>query len=175
MTDKDLDIIFDASSLDTRIAEMAAEISSDYDGKNILAVCVLRGAFIFAADLLRKITADVTLDYLEVTRYGNSDKPEENLKLISDLSHSAEGRHILVIEDIIDEGITLSAVRSLLLKRNPASIRICALFDKPEHRRADISGDYIGFRVPDRFVIGFGMDYKQRYRNIPYLAAVKAQ
>lgn len=173
MTENDLEVVFSAGQLSERIAELGAEISRDYRGEELIAVCVMRGSFVFAADLFRSLDADLRIDFLEVTRYGDKDVPDEELRVISDVFHDVRGKHVLLVEDIVDEGNTLWAVKRMLEGRNPASLKICALFDKPARRRKPVRADYVGFTIEDRFVIGFGMDYKQKYRNIPYLAAVK--
>lgn len=165
-----LKIVLSAEQIEKRTEELACDISAEYRGKSLTVICVLRGSFIFAADLLRRLTVDLYLDFMTVTRYGLKDKPGE-LKILSDLKSSIEGKDVLIVEDIIDEGVTLLQLKNLLLERGPASLKVCTIFDKPERRCVSVSGDFVGFSLPDIFVVGYGLDYKQKYRNLPFLAA----
>lgn len=154
-----------------RIKEIGAEISSDYKGREPMIVGILRGCCAFLPDLTREITINAMFDFIAVTRYGYKDFGGE-LRFIKDLDTSIEGKDILIVEDIIDKGITLFHLKEELLKRNPLSLKICALLDKPANRSVDLKADYTGFVIDDKFVAGYGMDYKQLLRNLPYIGAV---
>jgi len=164
-------VLISAEQLQSRIKELGRQISADYADKNWLLVGILRGAAIFLADLAREITVPVQLDFLVVTRYGTHDQPGE-VKIIKDLDSSVKNRDLLLVEDVIDNGNTLHFLVETLKLKNPRSIKICSLFDKPERRTAPVKADYLGFPLPDRFVVGFGLDYKQKFRNLPYLATL---
>jgi hypoxanthine phosphoribosyltransferase len=165
-------ILFTEEEIKTRIIQMGEEISRDYKDKDLVLIAILRGAIIFLADLSRSIKLDLTLDFMVVTRYGYSDKPGE-VKILKDLDVCIENKDVLIVEDVIDNGDTLNFLIENLKLRNPASLKICTLFDKPTHRRVPIKPHYNGFFIPDRFVVGYGLDYKQKYRNLPFLATLK--
>lgn len=160
------------AEIKARIKEMGAALSRDYRDKDPLLLGVLRGAAVFLADLARELTVNAVIDLLVVTRYGYKDKPGQ-LRIIKDLNYPIEGKDVLIVEDIIDEGLTLFQLREALLLRRPASLKICTLFDKPCNRKVSLTPDYSGFTIPDQFIVGYGLDYKQKFRNLPYLAAVK--
>jgi hypoxanthine phosphoribosyltransferase len=168
------DILFTEEQIKDRIREIGAELSRDYKGREVIIIVALRGAVVFLADLTRLLDIDVTIDFIVVTRYGYADRPGQ-LKIIKDLDYPIEGKDIIIIEDIVDEGFTLFYLREALLLRRPASLKICALFDKPSRRKVDIVADYVGFPIPDEFIVGYGLDYKQKYRNLPYLTAIKKE
>ncbi len=148
--------------------KLGAQISKDYEGKNLLLVSVLKGAVVFLADLLREITCDCEIDFMSVSSYSGA-KTTGIVKFKKDLDVSPIGRDILIVEDILDSGITLSYLKKVLEDRQAASIKICTLLDKPANRRADIKADYVGKEVPDEFVVGYGLDYDERYRNLPFV------
>ena len=148
--------------------DLGKRISHDYEGKNLLLVSVLKGAVVFLSDLLREITCDCRIDFMAVSSY-NGVKSTGFVKFKKDLDISPEGCDILIVEDILDSGVTLAYLKNILADRNAASIKICTLLDKPENRRADIKADYVGATIPDEFVVGYGLDYDEKYRNLPYV------
>ncbi len=150
---------------------LGKQISADYEGKNLLLVSVLKGAVVFMSDLLKEITCHCTIDFMAVSSYSGT-KTTGVVKFKKDLDINPEGRDILIVEDILDSGITLSYLRNVLLDRNAASIKICTLLDKPENRQADISADYVGRVVPNKFIIGYGLDYDEKYRNLPFVGVL---
>ncbi len=151
------------------MAELGAAISWDYEGKKLMILGVLKGSVVFMADLLRHITIPVEMDFMAVSSYGAGVKTTGVVKILKDLDRLIEGYHVLVVEDILDSGMTLSYLTELLRDRGPASVRIATLLDKPERRKVDIAPDYVGFTVPDEFVVGYGLDYAELYRNLPYV------
>ena len=169
------EILFTQEQLRERIAHLGSQISRDYAGKQVLCVGVLKGCFIFMADLIRSVDADCRMDFMAVSSYGSATVSSGAVKITKDLSVSVEGKHVLIIEDILDSGVTLSYLRGFLEQRRPASIRICTLFDKPARRKADIQADYVGFICPDAFIVGYGLDYDERYRNLPYIGVLKPE
>ena len=172
--DKDVErVLFSEEQLRQRVAEIAAEIDRDYAGKEPLLVSVLRGSFVFMADLTRKITLPCTVDFMAVSSYGKGTTSSGQVQITKDLSDDIEGKDILVVEDILDSGNTLSYLMKLLQARHPASIRLCTLLDKPERRVVPVQADYVGFTIPDEFVVGYGLDYAEKYRNLPYIGVLK--
>ena len=147
-----------------RVKELAAEINRDYAGKPLLVVCILRGATIFFADLFRELTGDVEVDFIAVSSYGSGASSSGEVKMLKDFSSPVAGKHLLIVEDIIDTGVTLVYLKKLLEARGPASVKLCALLDKPSRRKV---GDYIGFEIPNEYVVGFGLDYAEKFRNLP--------
>ena len=170
-----LEIFFSEEQIQGRIDELAKKINQDYVGKDLVVVSVLRGSAIFTADLVRKIDLPLTMDFLAVSSYGAGTTSSGQVRILKDLSDSVEGRHIIIVEDILDTGNTLSYLTNMLAAREPASIKICTLLDKPSRRTADITADYVGFEVPDAFVVGYGLDYDERYRNLPYIGILKPE
>jgi hypoxanthine phosphoribosyltransferase len=167
-------ILVSKEQIAQRVKTLAAEINRDYKGKRLLVVCILRGAVIFAADLVRELDLDdVALDFIAVASYGAGKTSSGEVRMVQDLKDPIEGRDVLIIEDIIDTGLTLSYLCNLLLARKPASLKIAALLDKPERRRAEINADYAGFCIPDEFVVGYGLDYNQKFRNLPDIRLLK--
>ena len=150
-----------------RIAELAEQINRDYEGKEYTVVVTLRGAVMFFADLFRQLTGDVDCDFIAVSSYGATTTTTGEVKMSKDLSSPIKDKHIVIVEDIIDTGITLSYLKKMLSEREPSSLKICSFLDKPSRREVDIEGDYIGFKIPNEFVIGYGLDYDQKYRNFP--------
>ena len=170
MLEQDIErIFFSAEEIDKRLEEMAGEINRDYAGKELMLISVLRGSFVFMADLTRKITLPCTVDFLAVSSYGKGTTSSGQVQITKDLSDDIEGKDILVVEDILDSGNTLSYLMKLLRARHPASIRLCTLLDKPERRVVPVEVDYVGFTIPDEFVVGYGLDYAEKYRNLPYI------
>jgi len=160
-------------TVDNKIKEIAEKISKDYEGKTIHLICVLRGGTFFMCELSKRITVPVTLDFMSVSSYGSGTSSSGVIKIIKDLDESIEGKDVLVVEDIIDSGRTLSHLLELLKSRNPKSVKLCTLLDKPDRRVVDVNVDYTCFAIPDEFVVGYGLDYDQLYRNLPYIGIVK--
>lgn len=160
-------ILVSNAEIAKRVDEIAAQINADYKGKPILVVGILRGASIFLADIFKRLEGDVELDFMSLSSYGNGTNSSGEVKMIKDLSEPVDGKNILIIEDIIDTGITLSYLIKVLEARNPESIKLCALLDKPSRRKVELKGDYIGFEIPDEYVVGYGLDYAEKYRNLP--------
>ncbi len=157
------------------VKKMGKQISEDYQDKNLLLVSVLKGSLVFMADLMREITVPCSIDFLSVSSYGNGTSTTGEVRILKDLDASLEGKDLLVVEDILDSGVTLSFLLKNLLARNPASVRLCTFLDKPERRRVDIKADYIGASVPDKFIVGYGLDYAEKYRNIPFVGVLKPE
>jgi hypoxanthine phosphoribosyltransferase len=179
---KDIEaVIFTRADIEAAIARMAASIVRDYVGKTVVMVGVLKGALFVTADLARAIDAvsggsvEVRLDFLAVSSYGNAHRSSGEVRLIQDTSHSIEGKHVLIVEDIVDNGLTLRYLMTLLGGRAPASVRVAVLLDKPYNRQVDVPVDYIGMTCPDEFVVGYGLDYQERYRTLPYVAKLRSE
>jgi len=169
-------ILIDQDRLHARVAELAAEISRDYaDVKDLLLVCVLKGAVMFLSDLCRQLTIPHAIDFMAVSSYGASTESSGIVRIIMDLETSILDRHVLIVEDIIDSGRTLDYITRNLLTRGPSSLRICSLLDKRERREIPIPVDYIGFEIPDEFVIGYGLDFVELYRNLPFIGVLKPE
>ncbi len=166
------EILIDEDSLQARIAELGSEISTDYDGRDLLLVGVLKGAVFFMADLMRQLTVPCEIDFMAISSYGASTDSSGVVRILKDLDINIEGRDVLVVEDIIDSGLTLSYLMRNLEAREPASLEVCALLTKPERREIDVPVRYIGFEIPNRFVIGYGLDFAERYRNLPYVGVL---
>ena len=174
LLDRDVErVLFSEEELRRRVAEIAAEIDRDYAGKEPLLVSVLRGSFVFMADLVRQIHLPCTVDFMAVSSYGSGTSSSGQVKIVKDLSEHIEGRDLIVVEDILDSGNTLSYLLKLLEARHPASIRLCTLLDKPERRTKPVAVQYTGFTIPDEFVVGYGLDYDEKYRNLPYIGILK--
>ena len=174
---RDIDhVLVSEQQLKDKIAELGAAISRDYDGHDLLLVSILKGAVVFMADLMRAITIPCGIDFMVVSSYGGSNTTTTGLvKIIKDLDQDLTGKDVLIVEDILDTGVTLSHLVPMLQMRNPNSVRICAILSKPSRRQADIEPDYKGFDVPDEFVVGYGLDYDEKYRNLPYVGVLKPQ
>ena len=168
-------ILFTEEQLQKRVAELGAQITADYAGKNPVLASVLRGSYIFMADLTRQIKLPLTVDFMAVLSYGSGTTSSGQVEIRKDLSDSIEGRDLLIVEDILDSGNTLYYLQRILNARHPASIKICTLLDKPERRAKPIEADYKGFTIPDAFVVGYGLDYDERYRNLPYIGILKPE
>ena len=169
-------VLLSEEEVDARIQQVAAKISKDYAGKEVHLICVLKGGVFFTCELAKRITVPVTMDFMSVSSYGAGTKSSGIVKIVKDLDQSIEGRDVLVVEDIIDSGRTLSHLMKILNERKPSSICLCTLLDKPERREVDdVNVDYTGFQVPDEFVVGYGLDYDQLYRNLPYVGVVETE
>lgn len=174
--DKDiLEVFYSEEQLKTKVAELGAAITRDYQGKSPVLVSVLRGSYIFMADLTRAIDLPCTVDFMSVSSYGVGTTSSGQVKILKDLSEPIEGKDLIIVEDILDSGNTLFYLRDVLAARKPASIAICTLLDKPERRTKPIQADYSGFEVPDAFVVGYGLDYAEKYRNLPYIGVLKPE
>ena len=169
------EVLIVAKELQARIAELGEQISTDYAGKDPLLVGVLRGVFVFMADLVRAITIPITVDFIGITRYGPSMRTQGVVRFTKDLETNITGRHVLFVEDIIDTGLSLRYLLRTLKAREPASLRVCVLLDKPRTRLFDLEVAYTGFVLPDKFVVGYGLDYDERYRNLPFVGVLKEE
>lgn len=170
-----LKILITEQEIAARVQELGARISEDYRDKNLLLISVLKGSVAFMADLMRAIDVNARIDFMSVSSYGAGTRSSGVVKIVKDLDMPIAGFDVLIVEDILDSGMTLSYISELLQARDPASIRICTLLDKPERRKADIAADYIGFEVPDEFVVGYGLDFDEKYRNLPYVGILKPE
>jgi len=168
-------VLLTEAEIRQRISELGSQISDDYAGLNPLLIGVLKGVIFFMSDLLRSIRIPVTADFMAISRYDPQQKTKGPVRLIKDLDEAVEGRHLIFVEDIIDTGLTLSYLLRILKARSPASLEVCTLFNKPEHRLVDIRLKYMGFDLPDRFVVGYGLDYKGAYRHLPFLAELRPE
>ena len=166
-------ILITPEQLDAKVTDMAARISADYAGKEILLVTLLKGGVMFSVDLMRKLTVPVEIDFMDVSSYGAGTKTSGVVRIEKDLDGDIGGKHVLLVEDIVDSGVTLSYVRELLSDRKPASLKICTILNKPSRRRVEVPVEYIGFDIPDEFVVGYGLDYAQKHRNLPYVGILK--
>ena len=166
-------VLLDEETVEKRICEVAAQISEEYKGKEIHMICVLKGGVFFMCELAKRISVPVSLDFMCVSSYGDATTSSGVVRIAKDLDESIEGKDVLIVEDIIDSGRTLYYLIDVLKKRNPKSIQLCTLLDKPERRERDVKVDYVGFNIPDEFVVGYGLDYAQRYRNLPFIGVVE--
>ena len=166
-------ILYTEEELRSRVKELGCQITADYAGREPLLISVLRGAYIFMADLTRSINLDVTVDFMSVSSYGAGTVSSGQVEIKKDLSASIEGKDLIIVEDILDSGNTLYYLMDVLRARKPASIRLCTLMDKPERRTKPIKADYVGFTIPDAFIVGYGLDYAEKYRNLPYVGVLK--
>jgi hypoxanthine phosphoribosyltransferase len=162
-------VMIPEEEVDAKIAELGKKISEDYAGKQVHLICILKGSVFFTCELAKRITVPVTLDFMSVSSYGDGTASSGIVKIAKDLDETLEGKNVIVIEDIIDSGRTLSYLLDVLGKRKPNSLRLCTLLDKPDRRVANVKVDYVGFEIPDEFVVGYGLDYAQKYRNLPYI------
>ncbi|MDD4413637.1 MAG: hypoxanthine phosphoribosyltransferase [Oscillospiraceae bacterium] len=169
------EILIPAEQIAQIVERMGKQISKDYQGKDLIMISVLKGSLIFMADLMRAIDVPCSIDFLSVTSYGAGTSTTGEVRILKDLDISLEGKDVLVVEDILDSGMTLSFLLKSLQARHPKSIKLCTLLDKPERRRVDIKADYVGVQVPDKFIVGYGLDYAEKYRNLPYIAVLKPE
>jgi hypoxanthine phosphoribosyltransferase len=167
------EILVPADALSHRVTELAAEVSRDYAGKDLVLIGVLKGAVFFLSDLMRQLEIPVEVDFMAVASYGSATKSSGVVRILKDLDAVIEGRDVLIVEDIVDSGLTLQYLLRNLAGRNPASLEVCALLIKPERRKVELQTRYVGFEIPDRFAIGYGLDHRERYRNLPFVAALK--
>jgi hypoxanthine phosphoribosyltransferase len=168
------DILVSAEALSRRVSELAAEVSRDYAGKDLILIGVLKGAVFFLSDLMRQLEIPVEVDFMAVASYGSATKSSGVVRILKDLDAVIEGRDVLIVEDIVDSGLTLQYLLRNLAGRNPASLEVCALLTKPTRQKVELKTRYVGFEIPDRFAIGYGLDHGERYRNLPYVAALEA-
>ena len=166
------EVMISEEQLANKVSELAKKIEKDFEGEELLVVGILKGASVFVADLIRKINLDVNIDFMSVSSYGNSTESSGTVKILKDLDVDIEGKNVLIVEDIIDSGLTLSNLVATLETRNPKSLKLCTLLDKPERRKANIPVDYVGFVIEDKFIVGYGIDYAEKYRNLPYIGVV---
>ena len=159
--------------VDSRIKELAAKIDEDYKGEEIFIVCILRGAAFFACELAKRIKSPVTIDYMQVSSYGAGTVSSGEVSIIKDIELSVRDKNVIIVEDIVDTGNTLSTLRDIFEHRKSKSVKICSLLDKPDRREVEVDIDYVGFSVPDKFIVGYGLDWDQRYRNLPYIGVVE--
>ena len=166
-------VLLSEEEVDAKIKEIGEQISKDYAGRQVHLVCVLKGGSFFMCELAKRITVPVSLDFMSVSSYGGETKSSGVVKIVKDLDEPLKDRDVIIIEDIVDSGHTLSYLIEMLKSREPASLKLCTLLDKPERRTADVHVDYTGFQIPDEFVVGYGLDYDQKYRNLPYIGIVE--
>ncbi|WP_182185737.1 hypoxanthine phosphoribosyltransferase [Pectinatus frisingensis] len=166
-------ILFTPEQIQARVHELGEKISADYAGKEIVTVGILKGAIVFFADLIREIKIPVKFDFMAASSYGITTKTSGTVRILKDIDTDIENKHVIIVEDIIDSGLTLKYLKNNFEHRKAASVKLCAMLNKPEGRRTDLTGDYIGFDVPDEFIVGYGLDYASRYRNLPYIGVLK--
>lgn len=169
------EILITEEEIKKRVKELGDEISKDYIGKEPVVLGILKGAVVFLSDLIREIKIPINIDFMAVSSYGKSSVSTGEVRIIKDLDYSVEDKDIIIVEDIIDTGLTLGYLKELLVKRGAKSVKICTLLDKPERRKIDIDVDYMGFKIPDEFIIGYGLDYNEKYRNYPFVASLKEE
>ena len=169
-------VLVTEEQLRAKVAELGAQVSRDYAGRDLLLVSILKGAVVFMADLMRAVTIPCSIDFMVVSSYGGTNTESTGLvKIVKDLDADLSGRDVLIVEDVLDTGVTLSNLVPMLKMRHPNSVRICAILDKPARRKTDIRADYIGFEVPDAFVVGYGLDYDEKYRNLPFVGVLRPE
>ena len=166
-------VMLSEEEIKSKVYELAKQIEKDYEGADLIVVGILKGASVFVADLIRNIDLDVNMDFMSVSSYGNSTESSGTVKIIKDLDVDIEGRNVLIVEDIIDSGLTLSNLVAALQTRKPKSLKLCTLLDKPQRRTANMHVDYVGFVIEDKFIVGYGIDYAEKYRNLPYIGIVE--
>lgn len=170
---EEISVLINEETLDQRISEIGAQISRDYEGQEVHLICILKGGAFFMCELAKRITIPVSIDFMSVSSYGNSTKSSGVVKIIKDLDKPLDGKNVIIVEDIIDTGRTLSYLIKVLKQRNPASLRLATMLDKPDRRVVDdVDVDYTGFEIPDEFVVGYGLDYAEKYRNLPYIGVL---
>lgn len=174
MVTEKTEVLIKKEKINKRVKELASQITEDYKGRKPVLVSILKGGGFFIADLAREIKLDVSIDYIETSSYGKDTESTGNVKILKDLSQPVEGKDVIIVEDIIDTGYTLEAVEKLMEVRGAKSVKICVLLDKPSKRKISVKVNYVGFEIPDLFVVGYGIDYAERFRNLPYLAVIKS-
>lgn len=165
-------VLYTEEQIEDRVAELGKQITNDYQGKDLVLIGILKGAIVFFSDLMREIETPVTVDFMAVSSYGESHESSGAVRILKDLDVSIEGKHLLIVEDIVDTGLTLSYLKRILQSRNPQSIKVASFLDKPERRLVDTEADYVGFSIPDEFVVGYGLDFAEQYRSLPYIAVL---
>lgn len=168
-------ILIAEDELQAKVKELGAKITEDYQGKDLLLVCVLKGAVLFVSDLMKRIDLPLEIDFMAISSYGSNTQSSGVVRILKDLNQSIEGRNVLIVEDIIDSGLTLSYLAENLKARGPESVEICTILDKPDRRTTSLDIKYTGFQIPDEFVVGYGLDYAEKYRNLPYIAVLKEE
>ncbi len=168
-----ISVLIPEKEIEKRVCEIAEQISKDFEGKSITLICILKGGVMFLVDLAKRIRQNVEFDFMDVSSYENGTESSGNIKINKDLENPIEGKNVVIVEDIIDSGRTLSYLYRYLKDKKPAALKICTLFDKPERRVFDIKVDYTGFEIPDEFIVGYGLDYAEQYRNLPYIGILK--
>ena len=168
-------VLLTGEEIEKRVREIAAEITRDYRGESVLMVGILRGAVVFFSELVKRVDLDLRFDFMVVSSYGSGTDSSGEIRIIKDLSQPIDGMNVIIVEDIIDTGYTLKNLKKLLTTRNPKSLKICSLLDKPSRRKVELEGDYIGFKVPNEFVVGYGLDYNEKYRNLPDICVLKPE
>ncbi len=171
--DEKIQVLLSRETVENRIRELGKQISEDYAGREIRLICILKGSVFYTCELAKNITVPVTLDFMSVSSYGDEKQSSGVVKIVKDLDHPIEGQHVLLVEDIIDTGNTLYHLKDILEKRKPKSFALTTLLDKPDRREVRIDVDYVGFEIPDKFVVGYGMDHIQKYRNLPYVGVIE--
>jgi len=165
-------VLIDEQKIENRVAELSAQIAADYNDKNLVVIGILKGAVLFMADLIKKIDIPLSIDFMAVSSYGKSTRSSGIVRILKDLDEEIEGKDVLIVEDIVDTGLTLKFLAENILSRNPKSLRVCCLLDKPSRRKVAVSVDYVGFEIPDEFVVGYGLDYDQKHRNMPFIGVI---
>ncbi len=168
-------VLLSAEEIQEKVKELGSQISKDYEGKNLMLISILKGSIVFMSDLMRAITIHCKIDFMAVSSYGSSTKTSGVVRILKDLDIPLENYDVLIVEDILDSGMTLDYITKILNERHPNSIKICTLLDKPARRKIDIKADYVGFLVPDEFVVGYGLDYDERYRNVPFVGVLRPE
>ena len=168
-----INVLISEETVDAKIKEIGEKISKEFEGQQVHLLCILKGSVFFTCELAKRITVPVTMDFMSVSSYGDGTSSSGVVRIVKDLDESIEGKNVVVIEDIIDSGRTLSYLLEILQKRNPRNLKLCTLLDKPDRRVRDVKVDYVGFEIPDEFVVGYGLDYAQKYRNLPYIGVVE--
>ena len=172
MEKHNISVLISEEEVQKRVRELAAQISKDYEGESVKLICILKGSVFFTCELAKRITVPVILDFMQVSSYGSQTVSSGTLKVKKELDEPIEGDNVIIVEDIIDSGNTLSRLVPMLQERNPKSLKVCTLLDKPERSEVDVKVDYNGFNIPDKFVVGYGLDYDQNYRNLPYVGVI---
>ena len=168
-------VLIDEESIRRRVAELGEQLSKDYEDKEVVLICILKVAVMFFSDLARAMTIHLKMDFMGISSYGDAEKTSGIVKIAKDIDTSITGKHVIIAEDIMDSGLTLLHLKRILMERKPASLRICCLLDKPERRECDIRPDYCGFTIPNEFVVGYGLDFRGEYRNLPYVGVMKPE
>lgn len=172
MLDK-ISVLISEEEIDKRTREIAEQISKEFEGKSVHLICILKGSVFFCCDLAKRLTVPVTVDFMSVSSYGNEKVSSGRVRILKDLDESIQGKNVIIVEDIIDSGKTLSYLQDMLISRAPESLSICSLLDKPDRRQTDVNVKYVGFEIPDKFVVGYGLDYQQGLRNLPYVGVIE--